>query len=98
MFLLLVLFWWMRPKLMEVWMSTKLARLGVQELPRQIRYVVVNHRTPRADPCCVLCGRDLQKGYVRDLETSRLYCDPCCLAGHAAIKRRSIECLERQAS
>jgi hypothetical protein len=98
MFLLLVLFWWMRPKLMEFLMNTKLARAGIQGLPRQIRYVVVNHRMPRADPRCVLCGRDLQQGYVRDLETSRPYCDPCCLAGHATIKRRSIEYLERKAS
>jgi hypothetical protein len=98
MFLLLVFFWWMRPKLMEFWMNTRLARLGIQGLPRHIRYVVVNHRIPRADPCCVLCGRGLQAGYVRDLETSLLYCDPCCLAGHATIKRRSVDCLERQAS
>jgi hypothetical protein len=79
-------------------MNTRLARIDMQELPHQIRYVVVNHRTPRADPHCVLCGRGLQSSYVRDLGTNLLYCDPCCLAGHATIKRRSIECLERQAS
>jgi hypothetical protein len=98
MFLLLGIFWWKRHKLMEFWMNTKLARVGIQELPRQIRYVVVNHRIPRADPQCVLCGRDLQEGYVRDLASSRLYCDPCCLTGHATINRRSAEYLERQAS
>src|SRR5580704_12950379 len=87
-----------RPTLMELWMNMRSARARFEDIPRQIQYVVVNHRSPRGDPHCVLCGRGLQGGYVHDLRTNLLYCDPLCLAGHATMTKRSVECLERQAS
>lgn len=79
-------------------MNTQLSCVHTQELPSEIRYVLVNHRIPRVDSHCWLCDSGLQRGYVRDLRTGRLYCDRYCLAGHARIMARATEYLIRQAS
>ena len=42
------------------------------------------HRTrfvPRTDGHCALCGRIIEKGYVRDSQTQLIYCDAQCFAG-----------------
>lgn len=79
-------------------MNTNSAHAQAEERSPQLRYVLVNHRTPRADPHCWLCGGELQKGYVRDLRTGQLYCDRYCLAGHTKITARAIQYLIKQAS
>jgi hypothetical protein len=79
-------------------MSTRFAPTGTEGVPSQIRYVLVNHRIPRADPHCALCGQGLQSGYVRNLQTGQLYCDQYCQAGHTKLRARAIEYLAQVAS
>lgn len=79
-------------------MDVKSAHARTEEPPARLQYVLVNHRTPRADPQCWLCGSELKKGYVRGLQTGQLYCDRYCLAGHTKITARAIQYLIRQAS
>jgi hypothetical protein len=38
----------------------------------------VNDRVPRTDGHCASCGRIVEKGYVRDLQTRLIYCDTQC--------------------
>ncbi len=42
------------------------------------RFVLVNDRVPRTDGHCALCGRIMEKGYVRDSQTRLIYCDTQC--------------------
>jgi ribosomal protein L24E len=57
---------------------------------RRTRFVFVNDRVPRTEAHCALCGRKIEKGYVRQSQTRVLYCDTQCFAGHAiAIKNRA---------
>jgi hypothetical protein len=49
------------------------------------RFVLVNHRVPRTDGHCALCGSVLEKGYVRDSQTRLIYCDTQCLPGEAGM-------------
>ena len=79
-------------------MNTDFARARTEDRSAQLQYVLVNDRTPRAEPRCWLCGGELQDGYVRDLQTGQLYCDRYCLAGHTKITARAIQYLVRQAS
>jgi hypothetical protein len=43
-----------------------------------MKFVVVNHRTPRATSTCAACSRQLQLGYLRALATLRQYCEVEC--------------------
>ena len=47
------------------------------------RFVIVNDRVPRTDGHCALCGRIIEKGYVRDSQTRLVYCDTQCFQGGA---------------
>ena len=53
------------------------------ELVRRTKFILVNDRTPSGDECCAVCGRIVEKGYVRDSRTRLLFCDTQCFAGHA---------------
>jgi len=54
-------------------------RDGVPRLPR---FVLVNERVPRENAYCALCTATIERGYVRDPHTRRLYCDAACFAEH----------------
>jgi hypothetical protein len=56
---------------------------GAGRFPQAIRFVLVNNRLPRTDQHCALCGGLIEKGYVRDSQTSLIYCDTQCFAGWA---------------
>ena len=47
------------------------------------RFVVVNDRIPRTDGHCALCGKVIERGYVRDSQTRLIYCDTQCFPGEA---------------
>jgi len=49
------------------------------------RFVVVNDRILRTDGYCVLCGRTIERGYVRDSQTRSIYCDTRCFPGEPDI-------------
>ena len=66
-----------------------LGLLARPALPRpRPRFVLVNYRIPRLEAECTLCGTKIERSYVRELHTGRLYCDPQCLAGHQRIVMR----------
>jgi hypothetical protein len=67
-------------------------------LPCQTRFVLVNGRVPRADEQCALCGRIVEKSYVRDSQTRLIYCDTQCFAGGAHLAMRVIKNGTRRAS
>jgi len=52
---------------------------------RQTRFVLVNGRIPRTDGHCALCGRIVERGYVRDSQTRLIYCDTQCFPGEADL-------------
>lgn len=43
-----------------------------------MKFILVNHRTPRAPSNCVECSRSLGTGYLRDVSTQRRYCNHHC--------------------
>jgi hypothetical protein len=49
------------------------------------RFVLVNDRVPRTDGHCASCGRNIEKGYVRDSHTRLIYCDTQCIPGEAEV-------------
>ena len=51
-------------------------------LARDIRFVLVNERSPRAEAFCAVCCTRIDRGYVRDPQTRLLYCDAECFADH----------------
>ena len=79
-------------------MSTNPALANTDRFLRPMIYVLVNHRVPRTDLHCALCGGDFQEGYIRELQTRLPYCDAQCLAGHARMGMRVIEDRSRKAS
>jgi hypothetical protein len=44
----------------------------------KMRFVVVNNMAPRNPSVCAACSRPLERGYLHDLFTSRLYCGVEC--------------------
>jgi len=49
---------------------------------RQIRFVLVNGRTPSSASLCVTCCKPIGMGYLREIDTRLPYCDPGCYANH----------------
>jgi hypothetical protein len=67
---------------MEAEMNTNLT-FGTGRFLHRTRLVLVNDRIPRTDGGGALCGRIIETGYVRDLQTRLIYCDTQCFAGEA---------------
>jgi hypothetical protein len=63
-------------------MNTNLT-FGTGRFLHRTRLVLVNDRIPRTDGGCALCGRIIEKGYVRELQTRLIYCDTQCFPGEA---------------
>lgn len=49
---------------------------------RQIRFVLVNGRTPFSRSQCAMCCEPIGMGYVREIGTRLAYCDPACYVNH----------------
>jgi hypothetical protein len=49
---------------------------------RQIKFVLVNGRTPISPLLCVMCRKPVGMGYLREIGTRLAYCDPGCYANH----------------
>jgi hypothetical protein len=43
-----------------------------------MRFVLINHRTPRVPSACARCFCPLQVGYLRELATRKQYCGVDC--------------------
>jgi hypothetical protein len=51
------------------------------------RFVLVNDRAPREGANCALCGRVIERGYVRESQTRLLDCDTQCVMGHTKMAK-----------
>jgi len=49
-----------------------------------MKFILVNHRTPRSPSSCIECSRSLETGYLRDVSTQRRYCDHHCYLRYEA--------------
>jgi hypothetical protein len=47
-----------------------------------MKFVLVNGRTPHPQSFCALCCEPIGASYLRELRTSRCYCDERCYFGH----------------
>jgi hypothetical protein len=59
-----------------------------------VRFIMVNGRTPRAQPVCVLCEKPISTGYLREIGTHLTYCSYDCYADHCD---NAIQLLENRA-
>jgi hypothetical protein len=48
-----------------------------------MRFVLVNDRAARASTCAH-CSRSIGLGYLREMQSKRLYCGHACYRGHRA--------------
>jgi hypothetical protein len=58
---------------------------------RQIRFVLVNGRTPCRQSFCVRCCEPIGASYLREIGTRLCYCDPKCYAGHGKTPVLALE-------
>jgi hypothetical protein len=47
--------------------------------PLRTRFIIVNDRVPCRATTCAICGRKIERGYVRESQTRLLYCDNECI-------------------
>lgn len=66
--------------------------------PCRTRFVLVNDRVPRSDANCALCRKKIEQGYVRELQTGLVYCNPQCFSGRRKMAFFAIEDRARKAS
>jgi hypothetical protein len=66
------------------------------------RFVIVNDRVPRQGAICAICGRKIEKGYVRESQTRLFYCGTECVPDvqrtMMAVKTAPEECYEMRKS
>jgi hypothetical protein len=62
------------------------------------RFVLVNDRVPRTGGHCALCGRTIEKGYVRVSQTRLIYCDTQCFPKGADMAMHVIKDRARKVS
>ena len=83
---------------MEPPMSTAINFATKAPVPGRPRFVLVNDRVPRSDASCSLCGNKIEQGYLRQLQTGLVYCNPQCLFGQERMTLFAIEDRTRKAS
>jgi hypothetical protein len=59
-----------------------------------VRFILVNGRTPCAQPVCVMCEKPISAGYLREIGTHLTYCNHACYGDHCDS---AIRLLEKQA-
>lgn len=79
-------------------MSTTPDFTSMATLPRRTRFVLVNDRVPRSDANCAVCCKKIEQGYVRELQTGLVYCNPQCFSGRGKMAFLAIEDRTRKAS
>jgi hypothetical protein len=82
----------------ETPMNTTRTSSSMAALPGGIRFVLVNDRVPRSDANCALCREKIEQGYIRELQTRLVYCNPQCLSGHEKIALVAVEDRARKVS
>jgi len=66
--------------------------------PHRTKFVLVNDRVPREGANCALCGRNIERGYVRESQTRLLFCDTQCVTGHKNMAKLVVENRTRKVS
>jgi hypothetical protein len=61
------------------------ARVAPPMRPGQMKFVVVNGRTPRPQSFCTLCCEPIADSYLREVETRLSYCDHECYFAHCGL-------------
>jgi hypothetical protein len=56
-----------------------------------MKFILVNGRTPRPHPVCVMCEKPIAGGYLREIGTHLTYCDHDCYADHCNSSIRLLE-------
>jgi hypothetical protein len=51
----------------------------------QMKFIVVNGRTPVRQSFCALCCEPIAGSYLREIATRLSYCDHKCYVGHCEI-------------
>ena len=59
-----------------------------------MRFILVNGRTPCAQPVCLMCEKAISTGYLREIGTHLTYCNHDCYADH---RNSAIHLLENRA-
>jgi hypothetical protein len=49
-----------------------------------MKFILVNHRTPNRPSNCIECASSLGAGYLRDVSTQRRYCNHNCYSRYEA--------------
>ena len=57
----------------------------------QVRFILVNGRTPNAHAACVMCAKPIATGYLREFGTHLTYCDHGCYVEHCNNAVRLLE-------
>ena len=52
---------------------------------RQVKFVLVNGRTPRPQSFCALCCEPIGESYLREIATKLSYCDHKCYVGRQKL-------------
>ena len=79
-------------------MSTALNFAIKAAVPGRTWFVLVNDRMPRSGANCSLCCKKIEQGYVRELHTGLVYCNPQCFSGHEKMAFFAIEDRARKVS
>jgi hypothetical protein len=58
---------------------------------RHMKFVLVNDRTPGKQSSCLMCGKPLGTGYLREIGTRLFYCDHDCYADHCDSAAQALE-------
>jgi hypothetical protein len=62
----------------------------------QMRFILVNGRTPCRQSFCALCCQPIGASYLREIETQLSYCDDKCYAEHCIGAVMAIESHARE--
>jgi hypothetical protein len=62
---------------------------------RNMRFILVNGRTPCPRSFCALCCEPIVASYLREIDTRLSYCDAKCYAEHCQGAVLAIEILAR---
>jgi hypothetical protein len=83
---------------MEAQMSIFPTFASMEASPLRARFVIVNDRVPREAASCAICGRKIERGYVRESQTRLLYCDTDCVPEHAKTAMVALKNCTRRVS
>jgi hypothetical protein len=63
----------------------------ISEVVMEMKFVLVNGRTPSPLSSCALCCEPIGEGYLRDVTTRLAYCDHQCYVGHYHVAVAALE-------